>query len=540
MRGSICATSARFMSLARNSLIASACIFLCRMTGMAREAVYNGLFGLGGPLDAFNTAFRLPNLLRDLFAEGALSQAYTSVASKVKKADGDSVLWELTSKVATQLSSMMVAIVTLGIVFAGPLMGSLYHGSTEGSDMDMAIGLCRLMWPFIAFASLSALVMGALNVVGVFGLPMLASAAFNVVSIMVGFAIGYWIDPTFGLDGKALYGFAIGVTLGGVAQWLVQVPRLRREGFRWKLNFNWKDKNLYKIWGLMLPSVMASGVTQFNVYINTGFALELKAGSVSALSTAFKLWQLPVGLFGVATGMVVLPAVSRLIGDEDGKGKVAEHVATALRLVALFAVPSVVVLAILGENAVSVVYQWAWGHFGEADVIRTGDVLVAYAWGLLGYAGTKVVQPVFLALEKRWVPLMAALVALSLSYSCNYTFVRILHKDASWLALTTSVITTFNFLFYFLYLRRQLGGICGGVLFSGLIRIVFAGVLLAVWCWAAKTFFMQDFLEWGHIFRIFTLSLVCGGGALLYLAAVWVLKLPEFEQFRDKFMKNKS
>lgn len=528
------------MSLARNSLIASVCIFLCRLTGMLREAVYNGLFGLGAPLDAFNTAFRLPNLLRDLFAEGALSQAYTSVAAKVRKTEGDSVLWDLTAKVATQLSSLMVAIVTLGILFAGPLMESLYSGSSEGADMDMAIGLCRLMWPYIAFASLSALVMGALNVVGVFGLPMLASAAFNVVSVALGFAFGYWIDPTFGPDGKALYGFAIAVTLGGVAQWLVQVPRLRREGFRWNLNFNWKDKNLYKIWGLMLPSVVASGVTQFNVYINTGFALELKAGSVSALSTAFKLWQLPVGLFGVATGMVVLPAVSRMIGDDNGKVKVAEHVASAIRLVALFAVPSVAILAVLGENAVSVVYQWHWGHFGAEDVIRTGDVLVAYAWGLLGYAGTKVVQPVFLALEKRWVPLIAALVALSLSYGCNYTFVRILHKDASWLALTTSVITTFNFLFYFLYLRKQLGGICGGMLFSGLSRIVFAGLLMAAWCWTAKEYFLQGFLEWGHIVRIIILSFVCGGGAVLYLAAIWFLKLPELDRLRDKFMKKKA
>ncbi len=524
------------MSFARNSLVASASILLCRLTGMLRDVVYNNLFGQSAALDAFYTAFRLPNLLRDLFAEGALSQAYTSVATKLRKNEGDSLLWELTTKVATQLSTMMIAIVTLGIIFSDVMMGSLYNGSSEGADMNLAIGLCRLMWPFIAFASLSALVMGALNVVGVFGLPMLASAAFNIVSVTVGLALGYWIDPSFGPS--SLYGFAIGVTLGGVAQWLVQVPRLRREGFRWKLNFNWKDKNLYKIWGLMLPSVVASGVTQFNVYINTGFALEIDKGSVSALSAAFKLWQLPVGMFGVATGMVVLPSVSRMIASQEGKGSVAEHIASALRFVALFAVPCMAVLVFLGDNAVSVIFQWG-GRFTSEASIRTGEILTAYAWGLLGYAGTKVVQPVFLALEKRWVPLIAALVALAVSYSCNYTFVRILHKDASWLALTTSVITTFNFLFFFLYLHKLLGGMCGGMLFSGLARIGFAGALLAVWCWVAKTYFMQGFLEWNLFVRMLTMALVCGGGVVLYLGTAWMMKLPEFDMFRDKLLKKK-
>lgn len=262
------------MSLMRNSLVASGAIFACRLTGMAREIVYTSLFGATGALDAFYTAFRIPNLLRDLFAEGALSQSYTSVASKTREAQGEAAAWELTNKVATQLSSLMIAIVTLGILFAGPVMEALYSGDHSLTEQLFATDLSRIMWPFIGFASLSALIMGALNMVGVFGLPMLASAAFNVTSILLGLLIGYFIDPSFGP--KALYGFACGVTIGGMAQIAVQLPKLSKTGFRWKPNFQWDDPRVRKIWGLMLPSVLASGVTQFTIFINTGFALDLQ------------------------------------------------------------------------------------------------------------------------------------------------------------------------------------------------------------------------------------------------------------------------
>ncbi|MEG2810486.1 MAG: murein biosynthesis integral membrane protein MurJ [Akkermansia sp.] len=516
----------------RSSLVASASIFLSRMTGMLREIVYTSLFGATGVTDAFNAAFRIPNLLRDLFAEGALSQAYTSVAAKTRKTDGDDALWELTNKMATQLSTLMIAIVTVGIIFAGPIMELLLQGGPDQSKMEFATDLSRIMWPFIGFASLSALVMGALNVVGVFGLPQMASAAFNIVSIVVGFAFGYYLDPTLGP--KALYGFAIGVSAGGLAQWLVQVPRLKKAGFHWQFNFAWKDPKMYKIWGLMLPSVLASGVTQMNVFINTGFAFELQPGSLTVLTTAFKIWQLPVGLFGVATGMVVLPAISRMMVG-DGRTEVAGHLAKALRFVAFFAVPSVVFLGILGEEIVSVIYQW--GRFSQEAVIYTGSVLAAYSLGLLGYAGTKVVQPAFLALEKRWVPLVVSLIALIMSFAMNYSFVRIWHKDASWLALSTSIITTLNFLYYFVYLRKQLGGLCGRMLVSGLSRIIGAGIVLAGLCWTIKTYLMDGFLSWNYLDRI---SLMAGtgiAGIILYLGIAWLLHAPELDVLRERFIK---
>ncbi len=524
------------MSLLKNSLITSAAIFACRMTGMVREIVFLSLFGATGALDAFYTAFRVPNLLRDLFAEGALSQSYTSVASKTKETDGDSATWVLTNRLMTQLSTLMTVIITLGICFAGPLMDLLYGQNSSPANQQLATELSRYMWPFIGLASLAALSMGALNTFGVFGLPMLASAAFNVTSVLTGLLIGYWMDPNFGPD--ALYGFAIGVTLGGVAQLFVQIPKLRQKGFRFSPNFHWKDEKIRKIWGLTLPAIMASGITQFTVFINTGFAIDLQEGSVTALTTAFRIWQLPVGLFGVATGMVVLPAISRMMVNPAEKQKVPSHIAEALRLVAFFAIPAFAILAILGTEVISTVYQW--GAFDSDAVYYTGSVLSAYSIGLLGYAGSKVVQPLFLALEKRWVPLIVASISLCISIGLNYYFVYYLHADASWLALTTSIVTTFNFLFYFGYLRKNLGNMDERNLIPGLLKICLAAIPLALICWVAKSYLFTDFLTWNIFYRGSALVATCALGGISYLGLAYMLRSPELHALKNKLLNRRT
>ncbi len=516
-------------SFKRSSLIASGAVFCCRLTGLAREKVFALLFGLSGAMDAFNVAYRIPNTLRDLFAEGALSQSYTSVAAKVGEKDGMPAAWELTQKIVTQLISLMLAIITVGIMLSGTIMGLLYHGASKPEDMELATGLCSVMWPFIGFASLSALVMGALNIVGSFGLPMLASAAFNIVSILVGAAIGYFIDPSFGP--KALYGFAIGVVIGGMAQLGVQLPKLRRAGFRWKLNWRWNDVFVKKIWVLMIPGVLAAGVTQLNVFVNSMFALHLENGSVAALNCAFRLWQLPVGLFGVATGMVVLPSVSRLLAQNAGK-KIADHLAQAIRFVAFFAVPCAVLLGFWGGAVVSLIYQG--GRFTASDSLLTGDVLSSYSLGLLGYAGIKILQPVFIALEKPLLPMIIALCALVVSVSLNYYFVYVLHGNAAWLALTTSAITTLNFLFYAFYLRRLLGSLSLHILLPGLARIAGAALPLALLCAALNRYWLYDFTSWSFLDRLVALAAVGTAAVALYLGACWLLRVPELRELRGK------
>lgn len=617
-------------SMHKKSLIATAAIFCCRFTGLLREVVYTALFGATGALDAFLTAFRVPNMLRDMFAEGALSQSFTSVMSKVEKSEGPDAAWKVAHMVVSQLVSLMVCIVAAGVLLAGVCMQQLYPAkvrvawepvpaaasaqdadfatymgmqhdaeglpiarfsapesisaqmlpssvvrlsaveklqagdkvafsmgrtSPKASSMpvlrveprdyiDLAADLCRIMWPFILLASLSALSMGALNVFGIFGLPNLASAAFNLTTVIGGCMIGWLIDPNFGP--QALYGFAVAVVLGGAAQVAVQIPRLRSKGYRphWNLGLAWRtgrlaftDARVRKVWLLMIPGVIAAGITQTNIFINTSFALYLPAGAVTAISGAFHLWQLPVALFGVAVGMVVLPSVSRMSLTQGDNG-IAEHLAQAMRFVAFFAVPSAVFLGIWGEEIVSIFFQR--GRFDAAASALTGQVLAAYSLGLLGYAGMKVLQPVFLALEKPWAPACLALVACAISISLNYTFVHVFHLGASWLALTTSVVTTLNFLFYFLYLRHLLGGMAERTLLPGVLRIIAAGTVLGIICWQTRELFFNDFTSWSFFARFSALAV---GGVLtggIYLFAAFIFRVPELQMFASRFLRRKK
>lgn len=612
-------------SMQKKSLIATAAIFCCRFTGLLREIVYTSLFGATGALDAFLTAFRVPNMLRDMFAEGALSQSFTSVMSKVEKQEGAQAAWGLANRVSAQLISLMICIVSAGILLAGVFMQQLYperarvvlhtpwgaptmlcadaayRGTRTNADgmkevlfeatekiegltadsclrlsvveklehgqkialtcaaenvpagvtrieprsfMALATDLCRIIWPFILLASVSALCMGALNVFGVFGLPNLASAAFNLTTVGVGALIGRFIDPAFGPD--ALYGFAVAVVCGGAAQVLVQLPKLRQKGYRlhWDIGLRWTgkwfsftDPAARRVWMLMLPGVIAAGITQTNIFINTAFALYLQPGSVTALSSAFHLWQLPVALFGVAVGMVVLPTVSRMTltaGGEAGQ-EISLHLAKALRFVALFAVPSAVFLSIWGTEIVSVFYQR--GRFDAAASEFTGNVLAAYSAGLLAYAGMKVLQPVFLALEKPWAPAGLAVVAFCISVGCNYTFVHILGMPAMYLALTTSIVTTLNFVFYFLYLRHLLGSMSCRVLVPGVLRIAGAGALLALGCYLVHLFCFDSFTDWGFIARFGALALGGVGGAALYGIGCVLFRVPEMQAIVSRVLR---
>lgn len=613
-------------SLHKKSLIATAAIFCCRFTGLLREIVYTALFGATAALDAFLTAFRVPNMLRDMFAEGALSQSFTSVMSKVEKQEGADAAWKLANQVVTQLISLMLIIVGAGVLLSGVFIKSLYperavadisvpatmevpaamtvpavfNGSSVDADgrhhasftlqapfaaetehllvrvsaveklnagqevtlsaerktpagavrvetqnfIGLAADLCRIMWPFILMASLSALCMGALNVFGIFGLPNLASAAFNLTTVSVGCLLGWLIDPVFGPT--ALYGFAVAVVLGGAAQVLVQLPALRRKGFRpkWNIGFTVKtgklaftDPAVRRVWMLMVPGVIAAGITQTQVFINTSFALYLPGGAVTALSGAFHLWQLPVALFGVAVGMVVLPSVSRMT-LQRGNNEIPEHLAAAMRFVAFFAVPSAVVLGLWGQEIVSIFFQR--GRFDATASQLMGQVLGAYCLGLLGYAGMKVLQPVFLALEKPWAPAGLALFACAISITLNYCFVHVLGLGVTWLALTTAIVTTLNFLFYFFYLRHLLGSMACSVLIPGLLRILGAGAVLGVLCWQTRELFFVDFLEWGFFARFSALAIggiVVGG---IYIAACFLFRVPELEAFARRFLSRKK
>src|SRR5580692_8930151 len=284
---------------------------LCsRLLGLAREQIFAALFGGGRVMDAFTIAFRIPNLLRDLFAEGALSTAFVTVFSRTAALQDDAAAWRLADKVATLTAVSLSAITVLGIITAPWLVAALAPGF-DADKAALTVILTRVMYPFILLVSLAALVMGMLNARNVFGMPAMASSFFNLGSIVGGVILGYWIDPHFGL--RALIGLAFATVIGGALQLIVQLPSLGRLGYRFRPDFRWRDPGVKAILLLMGPAVIAASTTQVNVLVNSVFASSLENGAIFWLAAAFRLMQLPLGLFGVALGTVTLPLLSRLV-----------------------------------------------------------------------------------------------------------------------------------------------------------------------------------------------------------------------------------
>ena len=479
-------------------------VMCSRLLGLAREQVCAALFGGGGAMDAFTAAFRIPNLLRDLFAEGALSTAFVTTFSKTIARDGDAAAWRLANKVATLTVLVLGGLCALGMVFSSELVAAIAPGF-DAPKAALTSLLTRIMFPFILLVSLAALVMGMLNAKNVFGRPAMASSFFNLGSIVGGVALGYAIDPTFGP--RALVGLAIGTLIGGGLQLAVQLPPLGALGYRYRPDLRWRDPGVTAILALMGPAVIAASTTQINVLINSMFASTLGDGAIFWLAIAFRLMQLPLGLFGVALGTVTLPLLSRLVvaGQLDA---FRAELARAMRLMFLLTVPSTIGLMMLAEPIISVLYQH--GKFDAHEAAEAAGALRYYAIGLAGYAALKVLVNAFYALDRRKTPMLVSFGAVALNLLFNWIFTFRLGWGQRGLAFSTGCVATSNFLVLYFLMRRQLGGLESQKMLASLSRIVLAGAALAAVCaasmhwllagWATQPFSSKCLALLGSVF----------------------------------------
>ena len=519
---------------ARATWKVSAAVMLSRVLGLAREMMFAALFGGSRWMDCFYLAFKVPNLLRDLFAEGALSQAFVTTFSKKVKSEGAENAWVLANRMMT-LAAVFMGVVTLAGMAVAPwivdLLTSLSRsGQTprvyDAEEISLTVEMVRVMYPFIALVSLSALVMGMLNARDVFGMPALASCFFNIGSMAGGAAIGYLIDPNWGP--RSLVGFAWGVVIGGVAQLVCQFPALRAVGYRFVADFRWNDSGVKQILKLMGPAVIAASVTQVNVVVNAMFAYGVGEGAVSWLSYAFRLMQLPIGVFGVAVATVTLPALSRAAINGVGEG-FAPTLAKGLKLVMFLVFPATVGLVLLAGPIVSVLYER--GNFDAADRLATAGALQAYGYGLLFYAGLKVLQPAFYAIEKRWLPMIASIIALVVNIACNYTFVFVFKWGHESLALTTSIVASLNFVFLYLAMMRYAGDIgTKGLLFS-FAKIGAATAVMAGLCLLGSKLIFADLSAMRFVMKAVWLCGLIGVAGAAYLAVALLLRVEEVGDF---------
>jgi putative peptidoglycan lipid II flippase len=500
-----------------------------RVLGLVRDVLFAALFPRH-LMDVFFVAFKVPNLLRDLFAEGALSQAFVTTFSKKVKAEGPDSAWALANKMMTLAAVFMSGVTVLGIAAAPWIVELLTSLARSGQtprpydpeEVALIVTMVRIMYPFILLVSLAALVMGMLNARGVFGMPALASCFFNLGSILGGVGFGWWLDPAWGP--RSLLGLAIGVVIGGVAQLVCQFPALAKVGYRFAADFQWRDSGVRQILRLMVPAVIAASVVQVNVVVNTMFAYSLEEGSVSWLAWSFRLMQLPLGVFGVAVATVTLPALSRAaigaISPDFGP-----TLAKGLRLVTFLVLPSTLGLMLLAEPIISVIFER--GEFTELSRIQTAAALRAYGAGLLFYAGLKILQPAFYAIDKRWYPMVVSIFSLGLNVALNYTFVFVLGWGHAALALTTSISAVLNFAVLYLILRHFAGDPGSWDLLKLLLKLAVAGGLMAGVCVAANELLLADPGALALWHRAGVLGVTIGVAALVYFTAARLLQVQE-------------
>ncbi len=430
-------------------------------------------FGAGTQTDAFNVAFRVPNLLRDLFAEGALSAAFVPTFTATEHKDGRDRAWALGAQVMNALLITLALVTVLGFVIAPWLVPLLAPGFDKvPGKLELTITLSRIMLPFLLFVALAAAAMGMLNAVRRFTVPALAPVFLNLGMIVAGVAL----IPVFRQAGQpAILAMAVGVLVGGFLQFAVQVPTLWKLGFRPAWPPLLTHPGVRRIAALMVPATVGLAATQLNLFVNTILASLLIEGSVSWLAYAFRLMQLPIGVFGVALATVSLPTVSRhaVTGDRVA---LRDTLAGAVRLVFALTLPATFGLLALSEPIVRLLYQR--GRFVAADTDRTAAALAAYCLGLCAYAAVKVLVPAFYALGDTKTPVRASFLSVAVNLSGNLLLMQSLGHVG--LALSTSLTMLFNFGQLSWAMRKKLGRFEGRRLLSTVARTAAASAAMAV------------------------------------------------------------
>ncbi len=472
-------------SVARNAGIISLAVMASRILGLVRDQVFAAFFGAGLLYDAFLTAFRIPNLLRDLFAEGALSAAFVTTFTQTLQNSGKEEAVRLSNRVATLIIVFISAISVLAWIFAPSIVSMLAPGFFDvPGKAELTIELTRIMIPFLLLIALAAQAMGMLNAFNIFGLPALASAFFNIGSIAGGLLLGFLLGPVIRLSPIA--GMAYGTVIGGFLQLAVQWPSLRGRGVSYRPDFNLRDAGVRQIICLMGPAVIGTAAVQINVFVNTNFASEIVDaatgavlnGPVSWLSYAFRFMQFPIGVFGVAVATAALPSLSRSTGQLNF-GEFRQTLAHSLALVFLLCIPSAIGLAVLGRPIVALVFEH--GKFTGFDTVQTANALAAYSLGLAGYAAVKVLSPAFYALNDARTPMLVSLGSIGVNYAMNSLLVsRFGHVG---LAFSTSAVALVNFLLLALLMRRRIQRLEGRRLGSTVARILAASLPMAAAAW---------------------------------------------------------
>lgn len=512
----------------RSTAKVSAGTFASRVLGMVRMSVMSGLFGASDANDAFVAAFKIPNLLRDMFAEGALSAAFIPIFTTKLKEVGRSDAMQTANMVLSFLLVAVGLLVIVGILAAPAIVSALAPGFEDiPGKFELTVMLGRVMMPFLLIVSIAALFMGMLNALGKFGTPAFAPVLLNVGMIAAGFLICPFTDPP-------ILGMAIGVLVGGLGQTFVQLPQLRRGGFRFRFDFKFNNPDLKLILKLMAPMVIGLAATQVNVFVITNLASRLSDGAVSYLDYAYRLLHLPLGLFGVAIATVALPSASRLAAEKDLNG-MAQLYIRSLRFGLFLVLPAQAVLLFAGEPIVALLYQHS--QFAAADTMETASALAYYAIGLVAYSSVRITVPMFYAMKETRIPVAVSVISVLVNIILCFVFKGYL--DFKGLSLAVACSGWLNFALLLLLLSRRLPILSVRGELIGFIKIAASATLIALVLIIGQRFYPCDIHDGAKLEWLAYSAVMLVGAGLIYFGITRLMRIIELDSLKELFGKRK-
>lgn len=541
------ATTTKQQSVAKSAGIVSIAVMFSRVLGLVREMIFARYFGAGFLYDAYLVAFRIPNILRDLFAEGALSAAFVKVFTDYQINKSEAEAWKLASLVLNALAVVLSVVTIIGILFSRQFI-ALIAKDFSPEQAALTVTLTQIMFPFILLVALAAVAMGVLNTKGIFGIPASASTVFNIVSIFFGLAIAYWLSGgswTVPNDPKAIpeisaqwaiIGMAIGTLIGGAAQFLMQLPSLYKVGFRFSPRLSFSDEGVKRVMSLMTPAILGTSAVQINVLVNTFFVSGI-VGGVSWLGFAFRLMQFPIGLFGVAIGTASVPVLSRMASE----GKFDEFrntLSSSIKLVFLMTLPSACGLIVLGEPIIRLIYER--GVFSPSSTQMTAYALAGYSIGLTGYAAIKILSPAFYALNDAKTPMIIAISSIAVNALASYLFRNLLMPFGLGhvgVALATSSVALVNFFALAFLMRRRISGINGAEIVRSFVKIAAASALMSAFCYFSYYLLHAQFAARNFPIRLIEALVPIALGGAVFFAAAKLLGVNEIEKVYNSFAR---
>ncbi|MBC7396400.1 MAG: murein biosynthesis integral membrane protein MurJ [Bdellovibrionales bacterium] len=515
-------------------------VFISRILGLVREQVFAAMFGASNATDAYQIAYRIPNLLRDLFAEGAMSAALVPTFVRVRKTEGDPRSWQLATRVFVVLFATVSFLSLLGMIFAEPLV-RMYAGAFQEvpGKFELTVRMTRTMIPFFPLVALAASFMAILNACGKFFVPSFASAMFNLVSITVGVSLAH-VFPHYGR--APIEGMAYGVVAGGLVQALIQWPLLKRQGYApvWKTPL-WgsaiEDPALRKMMLLMVPGTMGLAATQINILVNSIFATSLGAGAVSWLNYSFRLMQFPIGIFGVSLAAATLP-VFTLYWSEKRHEEASQSLLKSLKRVFAINFAASAGLVALGVPIISLIFEHGKFHF--LDTAATAQALAAYSLGLTAYSVVKVLVPICYALGATKTAVFSSIFSVLTNLIFNFIFVKRLGFVG--LALGTSLTATLNAVLLWTLVSSKMA-VQGtvpptGKLLKSCFEYAVAAFIMGVVVWCVDNYFLSPLNSlnpfWFRGIRV-GVGIMLGVGT--YLGVSILLELQESLEILDLFKR---